>query len=228
VSPATPDPLRKAGNASTLSRKCRPRCGPGAVNWGDPAVPQKDVIPVVAGIPNLRRFGTFRPSRIERPARRVRAVAAVHGRRSWDGLLLLAPPDMSDSRADHGTTRGEEEDPMAGLRREEVATLSGINISWYSWLEQGRASHPSRSVLDAVARNLSCTEHAYVLSLTGYAAPPPAGIGHGDLDVRGVYGYASSAFSVDRISNWSSRAPVTARRGRRCRMDSELLWRGAI
>lgn len=41
-----------------------------------------------------------------------------------------------------------------GLRREEVALLAGLSVTWYTWLEQGRAEHPSRSVLDAVARAL--------------------------------------------------------------------------
>ena len=26
----------------------------------------------------------------------------------------------------------------AGLRREEVAQLSGVGVTWYTWLEQGR------------------------------------------------------------------------------------------
>ena len=63
-----------------------------------------------------------------------------------------------------------------GLRREEVALLSGVSHTWYTWLEQGRDIRPSRQVLDALARTLrlSATEHAYVLSLAGYSAPLPA------------------------------------------------------
>jgi transcriptional regulator with XRE-family HTH domain len=59
-----------------------------------------------------------------------------------------------------------------GLRREEVAYLSGVSITWYTWLEQGRKIRPSRHVLDAVARTLRLTvaEHSYLLSLAGYAA----------------------------------------------------------
>ncbi|KUL39366.1 transcriptional regulator [Streptomyces sp. NRRL F-4489] len=58
-----------------------------------------------------------------------------------------------------------------GLSREEVATLSQVSATWYTWLEQGRDIHPSRHVLDALARTLRLTpaEHVYVLSLTGYA-----------------------------------------------------------
>ncbi|WP_310739594.1 helix-turn-helix transcriptional regulator [Microbispora sp. H10830] len=66
-----------------------------------------------------------------------------------------------------------------GLRREEVATLSGVSATWYTWLEQGRDIQPSRQVLDALARTLRLTaaEHTYVLSLAGYAPQPsrPAG-----------------------------------------------------
>jgi len=41
-----------------------------------------------------------------------------------------------------------------GLRREEVAQLSGVGITWYTWLEQGRPINVSSQVLDAVARTL--------------------------------------------------------------------------
>jgi transcriptional regulator with XRE-family HTH domain len=38
-----------------------------------------------------------------------------------------------------------------GLRREEVALLAGVGVSWYTWLEQGRPINASWQVLDAVA-----------------------------------------------------------------------------
>ncbi len=41
-----------------------------------------------------------------------------------------------------------------GLRREEVALLAGVGLSWYTWLEQGRPINASAQVLDAVARTL--------------------------------------------------------------------------
>jgi transcriptional regulator with XRE-family HTH domain len=41
-----------------------------------------------------------------------------------------------------------------GLRREELAALAGVGVSWYTWLEQGRDINPSPEVLDAVARAL--------------------------------------------------------------------------
>jgi transcriptional regulator with XRE-family HTH domain len=64
---------------------------------------------------------------------------------------------------------------VRGLRREEVAYLSGVSATWYTWLEQGRDIHPSRQVLDAVARTLrlSIAEHNYVMSLAGHQVPQP-------------------------------------------------------
>ena len=41
-----------------------------------------------------------------------------------------------------------------GLRREEVALLAGVGITWYTWLEQGREINASAQVLDAVSRTL--------------------------------------------------------------------------
>src|SRR5918992_464088 len=40
-----------------------------------------------------------------------------------------------------------------GLRREEVAQLAGVGLSWYTWLEQGRDIRPSTQVLDALVPN---------------------------------------------------------------------------
>jgi len=62
-----------------------------------------------------------------------------------------------------------------GLRREEVAYLSGVSVTWYTWLEQGRDINPSRQVLDAIARalRLSVAEHNYVLALASLPAPTP-------------------------------------------------------
>src|SRR5438876_10853341 len=42
----------------------------------------------------------------------------------------------------------------AGLRREEVAQLSGVGVTWYTWLEQGRPIRASVQVLEAVATTL--------------------------------------------------------------------------
>jgi transcriptional regulator with XRE-family HTH domain len=46
-----------------------------------------------------------------------------------------------------------------GLRREEVATLAGVGVTWYTWLEQGRDINASPQVLEAVARTLLLDPH---------------------------------------------------------------------
>jgi hypothetical protein len=55
-----------------------------------------------------------------------------------------------------------------GLRREEVALLAGVGITWYTWLEQGREINASTQVLDAVALTLRLDRaerwHMYVLA----------------------------------------------------------------
>jgi transcriptional regulator with XRE-family HTH domain len=58
-----------------------------------------------------------------------------------------------------------------GLRREEVAQLAGVGITWYTWLEQGRDIHPSPQVLDAIARTLQfdAHEHSHLFTLAGVA-----------------------------------------------------------
>lgn len=41
-----------------------------------------------------------------------------------------------------------------GLRREEVAMLAGVSVTWYTWLEQGRRINASHDVLHAIGRAL--------------------------------------------------------------------------
>ncbi|RNB85047.1 transcriptional regulator [Brevibacillus fluminis] len=54
-----------------------------------------------------------------------------------------------------------------GLRREEVAQLAGVSLTWYTWLEQGRDIQASKSVLDAIATALQLTidERKYLHAL---------------------------------------------------------------
>jgi transcriptional regulator with XRE-family HTH domain len=63
-----------------------------------------------------------------------------------------------------------------GLRREEVAQLANIGISWYVWLEQGRDVHPSVQVLECLAQALRLTpnERRHLFLLAGQSLPPYA------------------------------------------------------
>lgn len=60
-----------------------------------------------------------------------------------------------------------------GLRREEVAFLSGIGLTWYTWLEQGRPIQVSTQVLNSLARTLMLDQHeiAHLYILAGQAPP---------------------------------------------------------
>ncbi len=64
-----------------------------------------------------------------------------------------------------------------GLRREEVAALASVGVTWYTRLEQGRTINVSAQVLSAVGRalKLDVAETAYLRSLAGL--PPAASDG---------------------------------------------------
>lgn len=74
-----------------------------------------------------------------------------------------------------------------GLRREEVAMLADVGVTWYTWLEQGREVNPSAAVMQAVAGALQCsaleTRHLFVLAglppLESTQAPVCEGISAG-------------------------------------------------
>jgi transcriptional regulator with XRE-family HTH domain len=77
--------------------------------------------------------------------------------------------------ADLGLPRGVTQRRVAGLRREELAQLSGISVDYYTRLEQGRAKNVSDAVLGALARalRLDDDEEAYLRNL---AAPGRRGV----------------------------------------------------
>ncbi|MFJ5773255.1 helix-turn-helix transcriptional regulator [Streptomyces sp. NPDC093094] len=63
-----------------------------------------------------------------------------------------------------------------GLRREEVAQLSAVGVTWYTWLEQARPIQVSVQVLDALARTLLLDpgERAHLFQLAAAVDPAPA------------------------------------------------------
>ncbi|HWE89346.1 MAG TPA: helix-turn-helix transcriptional regulator [Pseudonocardiaceae bacterium] len=70
--------------------------------------------------------------------------------------------------ADVGLPPGGGRRRTAGLRREELALLAGVGVTWYTWLEQGRPINVSTQVLEAVARTLQLDQaeraHLYQLA----------------------------------------------------------------
>ncbi|MFD7982468.1 helix-turn-helix domain-containing protein [Kitasatospora indigofera] len=67
---------------------------------------------------------------------------------------------------------------VPGLRREELAQLAGVSVTYYTRLEQGQSLNASDEVLDALARalRLSPDEHAHLRNIArpGRARPRPA------------------------------------------------------
>jgi transcriptional regulator with XRE-family HTH domain len=61
----------------------------------------------------------------------------------------------------------------AGLRREEVAQLTGMSVDYYTRLEQSRGPQPSAQMLAALARSLRLTsdERDYLFRVAGHPAP---------------------------------------------------------
>lgn len=77
---------------------------------------------------------------------------------------------------------------VAGLRREELATLAGISAAYYLRLEQGRATSPSIQVVDALARALQLdagsARHLHDLAApAGRDLPDPDVSGHALAEV---------------------------------------------
>ena len=66
-----------------------------------------------------------------------------------------------------------------GLRREEVAVLAGVSVSWYTWLEQGRDIQPSAEALSRIAKvlKLDRIESAHLFALSSLDAPHVEGGG---------------------------------------------------
>jgi transcriptional regulator with XRE-family HTH domain len=60
-----------------------------------------------------------------------------------------------------------------GLRREDVAALSGVSVSWYTWLEQGRDMRVSDEVLERICHTFRLTEdeRVYLFSLVQHRPP---------------------------------------------------------
>ncbi len=68
---------------------------------------------------------------------------------------------------DVGIPAGQSRRRTKGLRREEVADLAGISVTWYAWIEQARDITVSSNVLQRLADALQLrpTEREYLFTL---------------------------------------------------------------
>lgn len=85
---------------------------------------------------------------------------------------------ISPSQAGLSTTTRRR---TPGLRREEVAQLAGIGLTWYTWLEQGRPIQVSAQVIESLSRVLLLNRqerlHLYLLANQPIPADIPVYLG---------------------------------------------------
>jgi transcriptional regulator with XRE-family HTH domain len=60
-----------------------------------------------------------------------------------------------------------------GLRREDVAAVSGVSASWYTWLEQGRDMRVSDEVLERLSDTLKLSEDERIYLFSLVQGRPP-------------------------------------------------------
>jgi transcriptional regulator with XRE-family HTH domain len=98
------------------------------------------------------------------------------GQRSATGAgelgLFLRARRATVTPAEAGLTVGTGLRRTPGLRREELATLAGVSVDYYTRLERGKETRPSPAVVDALARvlRLDETEHEHLRDLALRAA----------------------------------------------------------
>ena len=118
---------------------------------------------------------------------------------------------------------------VPGLRREELALLAGISPDYYSRLEQGRQTHVSQEVLDALARALRLdeVERAHLGDL---AAPDSRhrAVGGAEMPQQPDPGLLRMMTALDHVPvlllGW--RAEVLARNGLLCTVLGSSLQPG--
>lgn len=77
------------------------------------------------------------------------------------------------SPADVGLPAGERR-RTKGLRREEVAALAGMSVTWYTWFEQGRDVQLSVPMIERLGRTLrlDSNEREFLFALAQHRPPP--------------------------------------------------------
>jgi len=145
------------GDGNTWLRGC-PRGGPARTTSTERAVPAPDA---------ARRGGSV--AWLEASVRAHNARVDLVGM----GGFLKSRRDRLNPR-DLGLHDGPRR-RVPGLRRDEVATLAGASVDYYTQLEQGRGAQPSEQMLAALARALHLTldERNHLYYLAGRALPAP-------------------------------------------------------
>lgn len=100
-------------------------------------------------------------------------VPAVHDRHEEIASFLRSRRERL-TPADVGLPGGPRR-RVKGLRREEVALLADVGITWYTWLEQGRPIAVSDETLERIgsALRLNSSEHEYLRKLVRPSVDQP-------------------------------------------------------
>ena len=151
-------------------------CLPGLA--GPPTVPEAAVFPfVLLGLTGNIPVSGYRDKKTTYPG--IKTATFGTGRderrasdsRSWPSSSgrVASGWGPSDAGLEPGRRRR-----TPGLRREEVAQLAGVSVTWYTWLEQGRSVRASEEVLDRLGRvlRLDPAEHRHLFVLA--RGHPPA------------------------------------------------------
>ena len=145
--------------------------------------------PAEAGIPGNSIGNTRKISRLPVDRQRAEFLRSCRARIKPSDLGLPVP---QRKRTD-------------GLRREDVAALSGVSVSWYTWLEQGREMRVSDEVLERICQTfrLSEDERIYLFSLVQHRPPRLHRDPRFDAPqeiVRMINGVAAPSVVIDRKS----------------------------
>ena len=94
----------------------------------------------------------------------------------------------------------------SGLRREELAALAGISVTWCTWIEQGRAVQASPEALGRISQALSLSraEHDYLFKLAGRVDPEGSRGPSADAPpslIAAVKAIEYPAYGLDRLWN---------------------------
>ncbi|GII02031.1 helix-turn-helix transcriptional regulator [Planobispora takensis] len=155
-----PDARDATGPSAARPRTRRPEAGTGSretagAGAGNPPADRPEAPAPGAGRRPVEEGARNPPADRLRARRRTELAAFLRSRRE-----RITPADVG---LPPGLRRR-----TPGLRREEVAQLAGVGVTWYTWLEQGRPINVSVQVLDAISRTLGLDqaehEHLYRLA----------------------------------------------------------------
>lgn len=142
----------------------------------------------------------------------TRQLDTAAARRRELGRCLRSYRELTAPRRAGPSAGGRRRTP--GLRREEVAVLAGVGVTWYTWLEQGRVT-ASDQVLHAVGRVLGIDaagrEHLCRMS----RPEPPAVGGPGPWGLRRL------------LASWPDH-PAVLVDGRLGVLDANSAWSGQV